>query len=308
MSEQRSEPTSHMIAVRGIDLHYWDWASDPSPPRATVLLTHATGFHARLWDAEIRSLPRSWRCLALDLRGHGRSEAPPDDADYLWSEHVADTAAVADALDLKAALGVGHSMGGFVIAGAAARTQKDYRFQALVLVDPSIFDEQDPAKRPRLIPAAGTENAGQPNIAEAARRRRPTWASPAAMFESLRPRVPFDTWDEAVLRDYCEYGLLPHKGEGMRLACPPFAEAATFANSLNTNPWPGLARLGGPVSVMRGLQTHGLPSTTSKRTAGAIPKGEDIPVADSNHFIPMERPDLVGDEIKRLARHLGLPG
>jgi lipase len=308
MSDQRTEAISHTISVRGIALHYWDWPSDPSPPRVTVLLTHATGFHARLWDAVIRSLPRSWRCVALDLRGHGRSEAPPDDADYLWSEHVADTAAVADALDLKAALGVGHSMGGFVIAGAAARTQKDYRFQALVLVDPSIIDEQDPARRPRIPSTGSAEDEGRPNIADGARRRRPTWESPAVMFASLRPRVPFDTWNEGVLRDYCEYGLLPHDGEGMRLACPPFAEAATFAHTMNTNPWPGLARLGGPVSVMRGLKMHGLPSTTSKRTAGAIPKGEDIPVADCNHFIPMERPDLVVDEIKRLARHLGLPG
>ncbi len=128
------------------------------------------------------------------------------------------------------------------------------------------------------------------------------------MFESLRKRVPFDTWDKGVLRDYCEYGLLPHEGEGMRLACPPFAEAATFSHSLDTNPWPALARLGGPVSVMRGLMTHGLPSTTSPRTASAIPKGEDIPIAACNHFIPMERPDLVADEIKRLSRHLGLPG
>ena len=34
---------------------------------------------------------------------------------------------------------------------------------------------------------------------------------------------------------------------------------------------------------------------------------DDVPVPASNHFIPMERPDLVADEIGRLARSLGLP-
>ena len=75
--------------------------------------------------------------MALDQRGHWRSESPADPDAYAWSEFVADAAAFADSLDLKGILGV---------AGAAAKTQRDYRFCGLALADPVLIDEQDPAR------------------------------------------------------------------------------------------------------------------------------------------------------------------
>lgn len=289
-------------------MHYWDWAPRRSPALATVVFAHATGFHGRLWDAVIARLSPSWRCVALDLRGHGRSEAPDPGAGdpYAWREFTADTVAVMEALDLRGALGVGHSMGGFVMATAAARAAA--RFVGLVLADPVITDAQDARRRDRLALARSIAGRGEVgvDIAAGARKRRPVWPSAEAMIESLGGRPPFDTWDEQPLHDYCTYGLLPHEGKGLRLACPPEVEAATFAATNGTDPWPDLPRLGVPVTVMRGLATHGLPSTTSARAVGAIPHGRDMPIADCNHFIPMERPDLVADAIGQLARRLGL--
>jgi lipase len=288
MSEQRPAPTSATVPVRGLTLHYWDWAPRRSPALATVVFAHATGFHGRLWDAVIARLSPSWRCVALDLRGHGRSEAPdPDDGNpYAWREFTADTVALMEALDLRGALGVAHSMGGFVMATSAARAAS--RFVGLVLADPVITDTQDARRRDRLALARSIGGSGQMgvDIAAGARKRRPVWPSAEAMIESLAGRPPFDTW--------------------LRLACPPAVEAATFAATNGTDPWPDLPRLGMPVTVMRGLATHGLPSTTSARAVGAIPHGRDMPVADCNHFIPMERPDLVADAIGQLARRLGL--
>ena len=128
------------------------------------------------------------------------------------------------------------------------------------------------------------------------------------MFKAYRDRPPFNTWDVDVLHDYCDHALQTKGKAPFALACLPAVEAATFARTMDTNPWPGLARLGIPVAVMRGLADHSLTSTTSPRTADATPHGYDVPIPSANHFIPLERPDRVADEIARLARKLGILG
>ena len=45
-------------------------------PGPSLLIVHATGFHARVWDEVIRRLPGR-HVLALEQRGHGRSQAAP---------------------------------------------------------------------------------------------------------------------------------------------------------------------------------------------------------------------------------------
>ena len=305
MPATRLDPTSQRREIRGLSLNYWEWPADPLPAPIDLLFIQATGFHGRVWDPVIRRLPASWRCLALDMRGHGLSDEAANG--YNWEELVADTAAAADALDLKAALGVGHSMGGFVIAAAAAQTQAKFRFRGLVLADPTITDAQEPRRRSRRLPLSDAAATGNERVSPDTRRRGPVWDSPRAMFDSLRTRVPFDTWEPEALHAYCDFALVPHEGKGMRLACPPEVEAATFAANQGSDPWPGLTRLGMPAVVMRGTSDHGRRSVTSPRVAKVIPHGLDLLVPASNHFIPMERPDLVADEIGRLARSLGLP-
>ena len=116
--------------MRGVDLAVWDW---PGPGRA-IFFAHATGFHARCWDELIRALP-GHRAIAVDLRGHGRSAKP--EPPYGWREFGEDVAEVARLLDVRDAVGVGHSMGGHSIALAAALRPE--AFSSLLLVDPTIF-------------------------------------------------------------------------------------------------------------------------------------------------------------------------
>ncbi|MCG8346819.1 MAG: hypothetical protein MI924_03430 [Chloroflexales bacterium] len=49
------------------------------------------------------------------------------------------------------------------------------------------------------------------------------------MFDRFVERAPFCRWDRTILRDYCQYGLLPAPdGDGYVLACPPAIEAAIY--------------------------------------------------------------------------------
>ena len=66
-----------------------------------------------------------------------------------------------------------------------------------------------------------------------------------------------------------------------------------------------------PVSVMRALRVEGdraemdfTQSPTWPELANAFKNGHDIHLPELTHFIPMQRPDLVADEVRRLSATL----
>jgi pimeloyl-ACP methyl ester carboxylesterase len=107
-----------------------------------VLFVHSLAGNTGQWAAQLAHLRPGRRAVALDIRGHGRSD-PPTDGDYTIPSLAADVWAVADALGLERVVLVGHSMGGTVaIACAAARPE---RAAGLLLVDPNGDQRRLPA-------------------------------------------------------------------------------------------------------------------------------------------------------------------
>ena len=116
--------------------------------------------------------------------------------------------------------------------------------------------------------------------------------------------MPFSRWDDRVLRDYCEYGLLPAPdGSGFVLACPPPVEAAVYAESGGTNIYPEIESLAIPVRILRAapradsdsMDMSGSP--TNPELASSFRHGEDVLLSNHTHFIPMEAPELVAAHI-----------
>lgn len=98
----------------GLKLHVREWGKPNAPP---ILFIHGWSQHHLCWQAQIDSaLANDFRLVAMDLRGHGQSEAPLDAQNYtrgeLWAEDVHN---VQEALSLKGAILVGWSYAGFVI-------------------------------------------------------------------------------------------------------------------------------------------------------------------------------------------------
>ena len=58
-------PEETYIEVGDARLCVWRWAGDAA--KQPILFLHATGFHARLWDAIIEEFP-DHSCYAADLR------------------------------------------------------------------------------------------------------------------------------------------------------------------------------------------------------------------------------------------------
>jgi pimeloyl-ACP methyl ester carboxylesterase len=98
-----------------------------------VVFVHSLAGNSTHWAAQLEHLRRNRRAVALDLRGHGRSE-PPKDGDYTIAAMAGDVAAVVDALGLERFVLVGHSMGGGVVLTYAGAHPD--RVAGLVLIDP----------------------------------------------------------------------------------------------------------------------------------------------------------------------------
>ena len=61
-----------VVTVRGIDICYCDRPSS-SPDQPTLVFVHGFTSSKLSWFPVIKSLPKSWRIVALDLPGHGLS-------------------------------------------------------------------------------------------------------------------------------------------------------------------------------------------------------------------------------------------
>jgi pimeloyl-ACP methyl ester carboxylesterase len=119
--------------------------------------------------------------------------------------------------------------------------------------------------------------------------------------------LPFSRWHPQVLRDYCEFGILP-SGDEFVLACPPEIEASIYHVSRlpEANIYPEVERIAAPVTVIRAGKTRqpGVfdlsTSPTGPDLATHFPHGRDMVFADCTHYIPMEAPERIVEQIRLL--------
>lgn len=280
-----SEPTEHRFAAPGGELCWFEWGS-AGDDRPTLLMLHATGFHARCWDATIKALPADWHCVALDLRGHGRSYRPDSLSDWLVTAD--DVAAFARAVLDKPVFAIGHSMGGYMAARTAVLVAE--KFAGLLLVDPVMMTPETYSAEPGSL-------GGSPGDHPVARRRN-VWESAEQMIAHFSQRAPYAHWRPDVLADYCRYGLVPAtSGEGLELACPPVIEASAYMGSWRNNPYGWVGDIACPTTVLRarnaepqGAMDFSI-SPTAPDLAAHISGASDIHWGEVSHFIPMEVPD-----------------
>lgn len=95
------------IHVNGLRLHYLEWEKANA---ATMLLLPGIGDDAHVWDHFAGHVAGRIRIIALDQRGHGRSDwaRPPA---YGCEDYVADIDKFVQALQLRDVILMGHSMG-----------------------------------------------------------------------------------------------------------------------------------------------------------------------------------------------------
>ena len=135
-----SEPIGYMVVSDSGDrIHFLDWGGAEGPG---VVLVHGLAASAWAWIAVARRVAAAGRrSIAMDLRGHGLSDAPTATGAYELDELSGDVVAVAEgsgALEDGSVVLVGHGFGAEVAAAAAARLGD--RCARLVLVDGGLAD------------------------------------------------------------------------------------------------------------------------------------------------------------------------
>lgn len=106
---------------------YGDSAGKPA-----VVLVHCWSCDRGYWYAQVEELAEDFKVVAIDLAGHGDSDAGSR-TDFTMTSFGGDVAAVVGDLGLERVVLVGHSMGGGVIVEAAQ--QLPGKVRGLVWVD-----------------------------------------------------------------------------------------------------------------------------------------------------------------------------
>lgn len=110
-----------VLELPGPDLNVREYGS--AGERAIVLL-HGYSASIQWWEAVAPALAQGTRVIAIDLVGHGGSEAPRDRAAYSADAQAAAVHQALDALGVRHAVVIGHSMGG-TVATALAESASD---------------------------------------------------------------------------------------------------------------------------------------------------------------------------------------
>lgn len=252
----------------------------PSAP--PLLVSHATGFHARAYLRMAAELGGRFDAWGLDHRGHGATPVP-DGWRVDWRGHGADTVAVARWLADRAGCpvtGFGHSMGAATLLMAAAA--EPGMFAGLVLFEPIAFP-------PRVLP----DDPEDFPLVRGARRRRARFESTEAAIANYAAKPPLAWFDPAVLADYVHFGFrAADPPPGVELCCTPDHEGDTFAASGSNGVWELLARIEVPVTVVASGDGDG-PAMIAPAVAAQIPGATLVTVAEQTHFGPFSHPAAV---------------
>jgi pimeloyl-ACP methyl ester carboxylesterase len=126
------------VRVNGIDI----WYERSGGPGPVLVLTHGFAGPTVGWPPIIEQIKQRFDLVLYDVRAHGLTTVPEDDATVTMPQFAADLAGLLDALDIERAHIAGVSMGGMISAQFAC----DYpeRLRSLLLCDTVAGNMQGP--------------------------------------------------------------------------------------------------------------------------------------------------------------------
>lgn len=122
--------TEHRLEREGVTVHY---ETHGVRARTPLLLSHGFGATSAMWAGDVEALGAERMVITWDVRGHGRTTVPPDQALFTTQASVGDMAAILDACGIERAVVGGLSLGGYL--SLAFHLAHRARVAALVLVD-----------------------------------------------------------------------------------------------------------------------------------------------------------------------------
>lgn len=252
--------------VAGTRLHYLESGSGP-----VALMVHGFPLDSTMWLDQMARLQDVRRCIAVDLRGFGRSD--PTTADVLSMErHADDLAALLDTLAIDAVDLVALSMGGYVALAFAQLHRR--RLRRLALVDTRAEGDGEDAMAGRDAMTRKLLSEGRRALAE----QMESVLLPAGATATVRARI-------RTMVEGTRYETIVAALAGMRDR-PDRTRI--------------LADLDVPAAVIVGEYDSITPPTAARTLAGALPQAVLHVVPRAGHMTPMEAPDVVAAALRDL--------
>ena len=137
------QPRDGWVEVEASRVHWLEWGT---PANNGLVLVHGGAAHAHWWSFIAPLLTREYHVVAVDMSGHGDSQARPEYPREIWADEIV---AVTEAASMQRPILVGHSLGGFVSTVTAVRHAR--HFAGAVVVDAPIgrSDPEQEAARGR---------------------------------------------------------------------------------------------------------------------------------------------------------------
>jgi 3-oxoadipate enol-lactonase len=250
------------LDLNGARQHYV--SKGEGPP---VVLVHALGGSLHAWHGVTENLSLHHHVVAMDLRGHGRSELGSGKVSI--GSYVDDVAALIDALELPAVTLVGHSMG-TLVAQQLAIKRPELVDNLILLGGISWFE---PAVRTAYEERADTvERDGMDALVD-------DWL-PGALAPRTHAKLPQLT---GLLRDL----FLRNDPKSYAAACRAIADAPKLARE----------QIGQPTLLLVGDHDRSTPIAMSEELHADIPVSRVKVVPAASHWATLEQPDFIASAI-----------
>ncbi|HTW55849.1 MAG TPA: alpha/beta fold hydrolase [Thermoplasmata archaeon] len=241
---------------------------------APILLVHGVGGDHTIWNAVLPTLAREFRVLAPDLRGHGRSAAPPGST-FSLAEMRDDLLAVLASKGLRSVHWVGLSAGALI--GLREALDATERIRSLTMLAGAGFTDA----RTRAIAARWAETLAEDG--------------PDAYALRLLKDLYYPDWIEAHLEVADRL-----RAEVERRDLGPalkFAEAAATFDER-----PRVAALVPPLLLVQGIADGVVDAAHGRILRQSVPGAQLRLLPETGHMIPVERPAETAEAIATFVR------
>ncbi|MEO3885977.1 alpha/beta hydrolase [Nonomuraea sp. B5E05] len=291
-----------LVTSDGKALHVEIDGPDDAP--LTIVFCHGYCLSLESWHYQRKDLRENYRLVLWDQRSHGRSQRAGSD-DSTIDRLGDDLAEVIEAHVPGPCVLVGHSMGGMTIMALADRR-------------PELFGER--IRAAALVATSAGKLAeitlGLPALlSKVVHKMAPTTVSMLGKRGALVDRTRHAGSDIAFLiTRYMGFGdsknvspTLVDFAESMIRATPTEVVADFYPALMNHDKLSALHVLDPvPTAILVGDSDWLTPPEHSRAIAAALPKAQLTEVPDTSHLIQLERPGIVNDALRDLAKRVEL--